>query len=161
MGPGPRWPAVGKSAAEKVEVAGDPEGIIRRIEAAKEAIVLLTTGDPMFYGTARFLCDRLGRGGSRSPHVQHAARLRPREGKLGRGSLTNLHQAARLRVARRPHRARSAIPGGIRRAMSPALLDRRIDYFTAYVCENLGSPDECVTQGELAEVAAQEFRRST
>ena len=41
--------------------------------------------------------------------------------------------------------------------MAKALLDRRIDYFTAYVCENLGSPDERVTQGELAEIAAQEF----
>ncbi|MCX6682935.1 MAG: hypothetical protein NTY71_08150, partial [Methanoregula sp.] len=38
-----------------------------------------------------------------------------------------------------------------------ALLDQRIDYFTAYVCENLGAPDERVTRGELAEIAAQEF----
>ena len=36
-------------------------------------------------------------------------------------------------------------------------MDRRIDYFSAYVCENLGSPDERVTQGELSEVADQEF----
>ena len=42
-------------------------------------------------------------------------------------------------------------------AVAQALLDRRIDYFFAYVCENLGSPDERVTQGELAEVAEQEF----
>jgi precorrin-6Y C5,15-methyltransferase (decarboxylating) len=47
----------------------------------------------------------------------------------------------------------SAPPG----AVAQALLDRRIDYFTAYVCENLGSPDECVTQGELAELAGQDF----
>ncbi len=38
-----------------------------------------------------------------------------------------------------------------------ALLDRGIDYFTAYVCENLGSPDERVTQGELEEIAGQQF----
>jgi precorrin-6Y C5,15-methyltransferase (decarboxylating) len=38
-----------------------------------------------------------------------------------------------------------------------ALLDQGIDYFTAYVCENLGAPDERVTRGELAEIAAQEF----
>jgi precorrin-6Y C5,15-methyltransferase (decarboxylating) len=36
-------------------------------------------------------------------------------------------------------------------------LDRNIDYFTVYVCENLGSPDERVTRGELTEVAEQEF----
>src|SRR5258705_239215 len=37
------------------------------------------------------------------------------------------------------------------------LLDRRIDYFTAYVCENLGSRDERVTRGTLTEIAAQRF----
>ena len=37
------------------------------------------------------------------------------------------------------------------------LLDRGIDYFRAYVCENLGSPDERVTQGELADLAAMDF----
>jgi precorrin-6Y C5,15-methyltransferase (decarboxylating) len=42
-------------------------------------------------------------------------------------------------------------------AVAKALLDRGIDYFTVYVCENLGSPDECVTQGELEEVASQQF----
>jgi len=37
------------------------------------------------------------------------------------------------------------------------LLDHQIDYFTVYVCENLGSPDERVTQGELGEIAQQQF----
>src|SRR5207249_7892052 len=37
------------------------------------------------------------------------------------------------------------------------LLARGIDYFRAYVCENLGGPDERLTQGELAEIAAMEF----
>ena len=35
--------------------------------------------------------------------------------------------------------------------------DRGIDYFRAYVCENLGSPDERVTQAELADLAGMEF----
>ena len=34
-------------------------------------------------------------------------------------------------------------------AVAQPLLDRKIDYFIAYVCENLGSPDERVTHGEL------------
>jgi precorrin-6Y C5,15-methyltransferase (decarboxylating) len=37
------------------------------------------------------------------------------------------------------------------------LLDRRIDYFTAYVCENLGGRDERVTSGELSELLDHEF----
>ena len=42
-------------------------------------------------------------------------------------------------------------------AVARAMLDRGLDYFTGYVCENLGSPDERVTQGELAELADQAF----
>ena len=41
--------------------------------------------------------------------------------------------------------------------MAEALLDRRIDYFHAYVCENLGTPHETVTQGDLQSVCGQSF----
>jgi precorrin-6Y C5,15-methyltransferase (decarboxylating) len=41
--------------------------------------------------------------------------------------------------------------------VAKALLARRIDYFTAYVCENLGARDERVTRGSLAEIAEQSF----
>src|SRR5262245_14578762 len=37
------------------------------------------------------------------------------------------------------------------------LLARGIDYFRAYVCENLSGPNERVTQGELAEIAEMDF----
>src|SRR5207302_6263362 len=37
------------------------------------------------------------------------------------------------------------------------LLARGIDYFKAYVCENLGAPDERVTQGELTDIQDMEF----
>src|SRR5262249_3030171 len=37
------------------------------------------------------------------------------------------------------------------------LLLRGLDYFRAYVCENLGAPDERVTQGELADIGEMEF----
>ena len=37
------------------------------------------------------------------------------------------------------------------------LLARGLDYFRTYVCENLGGPDERVTQGELSEIADMEF----
>src|SRR5262249_59459033 len=34
---------------------------------------------------------------------------------------------------------------------------RGLDYFKAYVCENLGAPDERVTYGELADLKDMEF----
>src|SRR5439155_602027 len=37
------------------------------------------------------------------------------------------------------------------------LLARGLDYFKAYVCENIGAPDERVTQGELSEIQEMEF----
>src|ERR1051325_6590990 len=37
------------------------------------------------------------------------------------------------------------------------LLTRGLDYFRAYICENLGAPDERVTQGELHEIQDMEF----
>ena len=42
-------------------------------------------------------------------------------------------------------------------AVAQALLDNGIDSFQAYVCENLGSPDERVTQGSLADIASDTF----
>jgi precorrin-6Y C5,15-methyltransferase (decarboxylating) len=42
-------------------------------------------------------------------------------------------------------------------AVARALLDEGIDSFQAYVCENLGSPDERVTQGSLADIAKDSF----
>src|SRR5262249_14970280 len=37
------------------------------------------------------------------------------------------------------------------------LTARGLEYFRVYVCENLGSPDERVTQGELADIQEMEF----
>jgi precorrin-6Y C5,15-methyltransferase (decarboxylating) len=42
-------------------------------------------------------------------------------------------------------------------AVAQALLAEGIDYFRVYVCENLGSRNEVVTQGTLAEIAEMEF----
>src|SRR5205823_3556681 len=57
--------------AEKVEVGGDLESIVRKIETSgNKRVVVLTAGDPLFYGTARFLCDRLGKDRFEvTPHV--------------------------------------------------------------------------------------------
>src|SRR6266436_222984 len=145
--------AAGKG--EKVEVGGDLEAIVRKIEAAgNKRVVVLTAGDPMFYGTARFLCDRLGKDRFEvTPHVSsmQLAFARVKES-WDDAYLTNLAaQPLELVV----EKARTAAKVGLftteaapPNAVAQALLDRKIDYFTAYVCENLGSPDERVTHDE-------------
>jgi precorrin-6Y C5,15-methyltransferase (decarboxylating) len=41
--------------------------------------------------------------------------------------------------------------------LAEALISKGITYFTVYVCENLGSPDERVTRGKLADIVNQKF----
>lgn len=150
--------------AERVEIGTDLDAVVRTIESAgKKRVVVLATGDPLFYGTARYLCDRLGKDRFEvRPHVSsmQLAFARVKES-WDDAYLTNLAAQPLEYVV---EKARTAAKVGLftteaapPKAVAQALLDRKIDYFTAYVCENLGSPDECVTQGSLAEVAGQDF----
>jgi precorrin-6Y C5,15-methyltransferase (decarboxylating) len=75
--------------------------------------------------------------------------------------LTNL---ATQTIDKAAEKIRSAEKVGIftSEAISPTelaryLLNRGLHYFTVYVCENLGSPDERVTKGSLQDIADQTF----
>jgi precorrin-6Y C5,15-methyltransferase (decarboxylating) len=156
--------AIESLPAQKMDIGGDLDLIIRRIEAAAgQSVAILASGDPLFYGTARYLCDRLGKDRFEvTPHVSsmQLAFARVKES-WDDAYLTSLANQPLDLVA---EKARTATKVGLftteaapPAAVAKALLDRGIDYFTVYVCENLGSPDECVTQGELEEVAGQQF----
>ncbi len=121
--------------------------------------MLVSGGDPLFYGVARYLCDRLGKDLFEVvPHVSsmQLAFARIKE---------SWEDAYLTSLAGRPieavvDRIRTAEKVGVFSSddcppsrLARELLDRGIDYFRAYVCENLGSPDERVTQGELADLA--------
>jgi len=156
--------AAATSKAEKLEIGSDLDSIVKKIEAAgNKRVVVLTAGDPLFYGTARYLCDRLGKDRFEvTPHVSsmQLAFARVKES-WDDAYLTSLAtQPLELVV----EKARTAAKVGLfttdaapPAAVAQTLLDRKIDYFTAYVCENLGSPDERVTPEELAEIGKQEF----
>ena len=124
---------------------------------------MISSGDPLFYGVARYLCDRLGKDVFEVvPHVSsmQLAFARIKES-WEDAYLTNL--------AGRPieaviDRIRTAEKIGLFSSeecpparLAKELLERGIDYFRAYVCENLGSPDERVTQSELSDLATMEF----
>lgn len=156
--------AAAASKAERIEIGGDLDAVVKKIEQGRDKrVVVLATGDPLFYGTARYLCDRLGKDRFEvTPHVSsmQLAFARVKES-WDDAYLTSLAtQPLELVV----EKARTAAKVGLftseqspPAAVAKSLLERKIDYFTAYVCENLGSPDECVTQGELSDVAAQQF----
>ena len=63
--------AIESLPAQKMDIGGDLDLIIRRIEAAAgQSVAILASGDPLFYGTARYLCDRLGKDRFEvTPHV--------------------------------------------------------------------------------------------
>ena len=126
-------------------------------------LAVVAGGDPLFYGIARYLCDRLGKERFEVlPHVSsmQMAFARVKES-WDEAYLTNLathpleEVLDRIRIAEVVGLFTSEQEGPPQ--VARALLSRGIDYFRAYVCENLGGPDERVTQGELADIAEMEF----
>jgi precorrin-6Y C5,15-methyltransferase (decarboxylating) len=121
------------------------------------------TGDPLFYGLARFLCDRLGNERCEIiPHVSsmQLAFARVKES-WDEAYLTNLANhnldavVEKIRVASKVglFTTEQITPSQVAKKM----LARKIDYFVIYVCENLGARNERVTRGTVAEIADQAF----
>jgi precorrin-6Y C5,15-methyltransferase (decarboxylating) len=126
-------------------------------------VVVLASGDPLFYGTARYVCSKLGK--DRFEVVPHVSSMQLAFARVKESwedaFLANLSGQSIERVV---DRVRSSETAGLftsdqwpAPAVARALLDEGIDYFQAYVCENLGSPDERVTQGSLADIAKDSF----
>lgn len=151
--------------ARQLPLDADMPTALRQVRESGSAQrpVLVSGGDPLFYGIARYLCDRLGKDQFEVlPHVSsmQLAFARVKE---------SWEEAYLTSLAGRPleavvDRIRTAEKVGLFSSdehpparVAKALLDHGIDYFRAFVCENLGSPDERVTQAELADLATLEF----
>lgn len=155
-----------KMVTQPKEIA--PANLDRLVERLEEAmgnkkIVLLTHGDPLFFGTARYLCDRLGKDQFEVvPHVSsmQLAFARVKEN-WDDAYLTNM---ATQPLARVIEKIRIAEKIGIfttaefsPSVIAKALLQSGIDYFHVYVCENLGAKDERVTRGSLEQILTESF----
>jgi precorrin-6Y C5,15-methyltransferase (decarboxylating) len=151
--------------SRRLRIGTDLPELVRTLEArmGKQRLVVLAGGDPLFYGIARYLCDRLGKDRFEVlPHVSsmQLAFARVKES-WEEAYLTNLATHPldtvldRIRVAETVglFTSEQEDPPAVARQ----LLARGLDYFRAYVCENLGGPDERVTQGELADLKDMEF----
>lgn len=156
--------AIPAGRAERLVVRTDLDEAVRRMESGKkQQIVVMASGDPLFYGVARYLCDKLGKDRFEViPHVSSMqlafARVKESWEDAFLSNLANHALPSVLEQIRGAEKAglfttESCPPDDVARA----LLNAGIDYFTAYVCENLGSPDERVTHGELQEIAGQRF----
>lgn len=151
--------------AERRRIGADLQETVRLLEQdrGQRRIVIAAGGDPLFYGVARYLCDRLGKDHFEVlPHVSsmQLAFARIKE-TWEEAFLTNLATHPLEDVL---DRIRTAETVGLFTSetedpptIARRLLARGLDYFRAYVCENLGAPDERVTQGELTDIQDMEF----
>ncbi|MDZ7620507.1 MAG: precorrin-6y C5,15-methyltransferase (decarboxylating) subunit CbiE [Patescibacteria group bacterium] len=150
--------------AERLAVGSRLDEVVDRLRTVDvENVVVLAEGDPLFYGVARYLCDQLGK--ERFEVVPHVSSMQLAFARVKESweeaFLTNLANhgitavVEQIRVAEKVglFTTEAHSPS----AVAKALLERDIDYFTAYVCENLNSPDERVTQGELSELVDAQF----
>lgn len=156
---------VPEAPGKRLIVGTDLDAVASEIDAAGNAkVAVLVNGDPLFYGLARFLCDRLGN--DRCDIIPHVSSMQLAFARVkenwDEAYLTNL---ANHKLDTVIEKIRGAMKVGLftTDAISPAmvakkLLARKIDYFTVYVCENLGARNERVTRGTVAEIAAQEFQ---
>ncbi len=152
-------------SGEKVVIGADLQETVTLLTArlGKSRMVVAAGGDPLFYGVARYLCDRLGKEHFEVlPHVSsmQLAFARIKES-WEEAYLTNLQTHPldtvldRIRIAEVVGLFTTQTEGPAEVARQ--LLARGLDYFKAFVCENLGAPDERVTQGELTDLLEMEF----
>ena len=151
--------------AERVCIGTDLPDIVGRLRAnlGTKRQAVAAVGDPLFYGTARYLCDKVGADVFEVvPHVSSMqlafARLKIswEEAYLTDLSARKLDDVVdRVRAAETVGLFTSddSPPNRVARE----LLARGVDYFRAVVCENLGGKDERITAGELAEIQDLRF----
>jgi precorrin-6Y C5,15-methyltransferase (decarboxylating) len=150
--------------AEKRVLGADLNELVKELEGArKQKAVLLVYGDPMFYGLARFVYDKLGK--DRFEVVPHVSSMQLAFARV----METWDEAYLTDLANHPldailEKIRTASKVGLFTTdrtgpadVAKALLERHIDYFTAYVCENLGARNERVTRGTLQEIAGGDF----
>ncbi len=148
-------------------VALDPDmpAALEQVRSAlgHERPVLVSYGDPLFYGVARYLMDRMGK--DRFEVIPHVSSMQLAFARIKENwddaYLTSLAGRSLESVL---DRIRTAEKVGLfagddlpPKRLAKTLLDHHIDYFSAYVCEHLGQPDERVTHASLAELQSMDF----
>jgi precorrin-6Y C5,15-methyltransferase (decarboxylating) len=151
--------------AERVVIGTDLPVVVEKLKAAvgRRRAAIVASGDPLLYGTARYLTEKAGPEHFEvMPHVSSMqlafARLRET---WEEAFLTDLSAKSLDDVL---DKIRSAETVGLFTSaryqpnrIAAELLGRGIDYFTAFVCENLGGKDERITRADLGEVRDMTF----
>jgi precorrin-6Y C5,15-methyltransferase (decarboxylating) len=151
--------------AQRLPIGANLQEVVSTLETnlGKKRMVVVGGGDPLFYGVARYLCDRIGK--ERFDVIPHVSSMQLAFARVKESweeaFLTNLATHSlesvldRIRTAEIVGLFPSEEEGPAKIAQQ--LLARGLDYFRAFVCENLGGPDERVTQGELGDLQDMDF----
>ncbi len=151
--------------AERVRIGTDLPEVVAKMRAnlGTKRMAIAAVGDPLFYGTARYLSDKLGPDAFEVvPHVSSMQLAFARimvsweEAYLTDLSAKSLDDVLdKIRTAETVGLFTSDTypPNRVARE----LLARGLDYFRGFVCENLGGKDERITQAELAEIQDMRF----
>ncbi len=154
--------------ALRVVLKADLESAVRELRRGLEAdppqqTVVLASGDPGFYGIARRLVQAMGR--ERVEVVPNVSAVQLAFAALGESWEDALLLSVHGRpiediLARLAGASKAAVltdgehsPG----AIAAALLAAGVDGFRAYVCQDLGGPEERVVESDLAGLVEQEF----
>lgn len=152
-------------AAERIAIGSDLPAAVAKLRAAlgRKRIAVVASGDPLFYGTARYFCEKVGADQFEVvPHVSSMqlafARIKEtwEEAYLSDLSTRPLDDVIdKIRTHETVGLFTSDVNNPARVARE--LLARGIDYFTVWVCENLGGKDERITKGELSDIRDMRF----
>ena len=151
--------------AERIRIGTDLPDVVEKLRAGlgTRRMAVAAGGDPLFYGTARYLCEKIGP--EHFEVVPHVSSMQLAFARLKQtweeAYLTDLSSRPLDAVIDKIRTAETVglftsetySPGRVARE----LLARGIDYFRVFVCENLGGKDERITQGELTEIVDLRF----
>ncbi len=149
---------------KRIVLTGDLVELAEQIQSAENLqAVILVFGDPMFYGLARYLTEEFGK--DRFEVIPHVSSMQLAFARVmeswDEAYLTNLANHSLEAVV---EKIRTAEKVGLFTTdqvgpndVAQAMVDRRIDYFDAFVCENLGARNERVTKASVQQIAKQSF----
>ena len=149
--------------AEKLTIRDNLKEIAARLQNETRRVVVLASGDPLFYGIAGYLATKIGRDRlevlpnissmqlafARIKESWHDAALVSCHAKPVEDALDVIRDAKKVGIFTDNHNT----PARIARE----LLKAGIGGFVAHVCENLGGDDERISSWTLEELAERSF----
>ncbi|MBW2477208.1 MAG: precorrin-6y C5,15-methyltransferase (decarboxylating) subunit CbiE [Deltaproteobacteria bacterium] len=149
-------------SGRRVEISDNLADMLRQIEQGQGPIVVLASGDPLFFGIGRYLLRNLPKETlefvPNISSVQYAfAKIREpwddaifvsTEGRGLKGSVDQVVAHDKIAILTDETNTPKAI--------ARELIKRGRDGYTAYLCENLGSADETITHCDLDQLLSMQ-----